>query len=74
MIYEGHGRISQALLAVAAALVGFAAMLVGNFSRFGRWRQILGAVIAGLFGRWLWWSDDSSVSAPDGLAPTAPAE
>ncbi|MDF0595122.1 LPS export ABC transporter permease LptF [Psychromarinibacter halotolerans] len=46
MIYEGHGRISQALLAVAAALVGFAAMLVGNFSRFGRWRQILGAVIA----------------------------
>mgnify|MGYP002824252920 FL=1 len=35
---------------------------------------ILGAVIAGLFGRWLWWSDDSSVSAPDGLAPTAPAE
>ena len=27
-------------------LVGFAALLVGGFSRFGVWRQIIGAVIA----------------------------
>lgn len=47
MMYEGHGRVAQALLAVVAALVGFSAMLVGNFSRFGRWRQVLGA-LAGL--------------------------
>ena len=46
LLYEGHGRTSQALLAVVAALVGFSAMLVGNFSRFGLWRQILGAIVA----------------------------
>jgi lipopolysaccharide export system permease protein len=45
-LYEGHGRISQALLAVVAALTGFAALLVGGFSRFGLWRQIVGAVFA----------------------------
>ncbi len=46
MMYEGHGRITQALLAVLAPLVGFSAMLIGNFSRFGRWRQIFGALVA----------------------------
>ncbi|MCR8726357.1 LPS export ABC transporter permease LptF [Frigidibacter sp. ROC022] len=44
--YEGHGRISQALLALVAALTGFSALLVGGFSRFGLWRQILGAIFA----------------------------
>ena len=46
MLYEGHGRINQAVLALVAALVGFSAMLVGGFSRFGLWRQIMGAVVA----------------------------
>ncbi|MDJ0629867.1 MAG: LPS export ABC transporter permease LptF [Rhodobacter sp.] len=46
LMYEGHGRISQALLSVVAALVGFSAMLVGNFSRFGHWKQILGSLVA----------------------------
>ncbi len=46
LLYEGHGRTSQALLSVVAALVGFAAMLVGGFSRFGLWRQIIGAIMA----------------------------
>lgn len=44
--YEGHGRISQATLALVAALTGFSALLVGGFSRFGLWRQIIGAVFA----------------------------
>lgn len=42
---EGHGRIAAPFLAVAAVLVGFAALLQGTFSRFGLWRQILGAVV-----------------------------
>ena len=46
LLYEGHGRINQALLAVVAALTGFAALLVGGFSRFGLWRQMIGAVFA----------------------------
>ncbi|MGM0660000.1 MAG: LPS export ABC transporter permease LptF [Pseudomonadota bacterium] len=37
---ELHGRITAALMCVVAALVGFAALLVGSFSRFGVWRQI----------------------------------
>jgi lipopolysaccharide export system permease protein len=42
---EAHGRFAQAFLALAAALIGFAALLLGAFSRFGLWRQILGAII-----------------------------
>lgn len=46
LLYEGHGRTSQALLSIVAALVGFAAMMVGGFSRFGLWPQIIGAIVA----------------------------
>lgn len=42
---EAHGRFAHPLLAPAAALIGFATLLVGAFSRFGLWRQILGAVV-----------------------------
>ncbi len=46
LITEGHGRISQALLSVVAALSGFAALMLGSFSRFGFLKQIIGAVFA----------------------------
>lgn len=46
MIFEGHSRIAQALVALVTSMVGFSAMLVGNFSRFGRWRQIILALVA----------------------------
>ena len=45
MLQEGHSRISNPLLGLAAPLIGFSALLVGAFSRFGLWRQVLGAVI-----------------------------
>ncbi|MBM9594371.1 LPS export ABC transporter permease LptF [Roseitranquillus sediminis] len=45
MLVEGHERISQATLTVVAALLGFAVLLVGGFSRFGIWRQVLAAVV-----------------------------
>lgn len=38
-----HNRFAQPLLATVAALIGFATLLLGAFSRFGLWRQILGA-------------------------------
>jgi lipopolysaccharide export system permease protein len=40
LLQEGHSRIAQPFLAVAAALIGFGALLLGAFSRFGLWRQI----------------------------------
>jgi len=41
----GHGRIAQPLLAIVTALIGFATLLVGSFSRFGVMRQILAAIL-----------------------------
>jgi len=38
---EVHGRFTAALMCLVAALVGFATLLVGAFSRFGVWRQVL---------------------------------
>ncbi|SEK41409.1 lipopolysaccharide export system permease protein [Roseovarius azorensis] len=36
-----HGRFTSALLCIVAALVGFCTLLVGTYSRFGVWRQIV---------------------------------
>ncbi|MBT9383225.1 LPS export ABC transporter permease LptF [Pseudooceanicola sp. CBS1P-1] len=44
ILQEAHGRITQALLCIAAALIGFAALQIGGFSRFGVWKQIIIAV------------------------------
>lgn len=41
---ELHSRFAQPLFCLAAALIGFAALLTGTFSRFGVWRQITGAI------------------------------
>jgi len=38
---ELHNRFAQALMCVVAALIGFATLLLGTYSRFGVWRQIL---------------------------------
>lgn len=45
LLLDGHSRIAQPFLATASALIGFASLLVGAFSRFGLWRQILGAIL-----------------------------
>lgn len=44
LIFEAHQRLAQPFLAVASALLGFSTLLLGGFSRFGLWRQILAAV------------------------------
>lgn len=38
-------RVSMPLLSLAAVLIGYSALLLGNFSRFGIWRQILFAFV-----------------------------
>ena len=45
LIAEGHERFSQATLTVVAPLLGFSILLLGRYSRFGIWRQVLGSVI-----------------------------
>ncbi len=40
-----HQRFAEALLCVVGALIGFSALLVGGFSRFGVWRQIVMALL-----------------------------
>jgi lipopolysaccharide export system permease protein len=44
-LYEAHSRFATPFLATAAALIGFASLLLGGFSRFGLWRQIIFAVV-----------------------------
>jgi lipopolysaccharide export system permease protein len=42
---EGHDRFAEALLAPVAALIALGALLQGQFSRFGVWRQVIVAVL-----------------------------
>lgn len=44
LVAEGHDRNAQALLGLVAAMLGFATLMVGNFSRFGLWKQMAAAV------------------------------
>lgn len=45
LLYEAHSRFAQPFLGLVGALVGFAALVVGGFSRFGLWRQVALAVV-----------------------------
>ncbi len=44
LLFEAHSRFNQAALSVVAALLGFAPLLLGGFSRFGLGRQMMLAV------------------------------
>ena len=44
-LYDAHNRFAQPFLAVGVALIGFAALLMGSFSRFGLWRQVVLAIL-----------------------------
>jgi lipopolysaccharide export system permease protein len=45
MLFEGHDRIARALFAVFPPVIGALCLMLGHFSRFGVWRQILLAVV-----------------------------
>lgn len=40
-----HERLAQPFLSPIAALIGFATLLIGGYSRFGVWRQVFWAII-----------------------------
>ena len=56
LLEEGHSRIAAPLLSVVAPLIGFAALMLGTFSRFGLWRQVALAVglLIGVQLVWTW--------------------
>lgn len=43
---EGYGRLARPLLSPVAAVLGFSMLLLGGYSRFGVWRQVIWAVVA----------------------------
>ena len=43
-LHEAHTRFSKPLTGLFTPLIGFSALLVGAFSRFGFWQQVAGAV------------------------------
>jgi lipopolysaccharide export system permease protein len=45
LLAEGHDRLAEALIGPVAALVALGVLLMGRFSRFGVWRQVLLAVV-----------------------------
>ncbi|MEI2804987.1 MAG: LPS export ABC transporter permease LptF [Albidovulum sp.] len=53
MLLEGHERMARPFLALVSALIGFATLLTGGFSRFGLWRQIGMAVALLVFVQFL---------------------
>lgn len=44
LVARAHDRFSQSILGTVASLLGFAALMVGGYSRFGVWKQIVGAI------------------------------
>ena len=44
ILEEAHDRFKQPFLGLAAALIGFAALMMGGYNRFGSGRQILFAI------------------------------
>ncbi|MBL9051586.1 MAG: LPS export ABC transporter permease LptF [Tabrizicola sp.] len=69
ILEEGHSRLAAPLLAVAAPLIGFAALMLGSFSRFGLWRQMALAVILLIGMQLLWtWAGSLAITAATGWA------
>ncbi len=58
---EGHTRLASPLMALAAPLIAFAALMLGGFSRFGLWRQ-MGLAVGLLILTQLIWTWSSSVA------------
>ncbi len=45
LVQAGHDRVIHPILAIVTALIGFSTLLIGGFSRFGVWRQVVIAIV-----------------------------
>jgi len=43
-LYQAHQRFAQSLMALSLPVIAMATLLIGSFSRFGVWRQIIASV------------------------------
>lgn len=68
---EAHERVAQSLLPVIGALIGFTALLVGQFSRFGVWRQIIGAILLVIVVKGMESAAAAQLATQPGLWPLA---
>ncbi len=69
LLFAGHERLSQMLLPLTASLIGFSALLMGGFSRFGLWRQIAAATVLLIVVQLLVNAAESAVKQTPGLWP-----
>ena len=64
LLEEGHGRLAAPILSVAAPLIGFAALMLGSFSRFGLWRQMALAIGLLILVQLVWtWSGGVAIAS-----------
>jgi lipopolysaccharide export system permease protein len=66
---EGHARIAQPFLAAAAAMIGFATLLLGGFSRFGLWYQIGISIFLLIVVQMVWTSTAAQAMQHEGRWP-----
>lgn len=66
---EAHERLAKPLQAPIAAMLGFAMLLLGGFSRFGVWRQVVWAVMALIFVQFLVTATENQVAQNAGRWP-----
>ncbi|RDW12138.1 LPS export ABC transporter permease LptF [Paracoccus thiocyanatus] len=66
---EAHERLAKPFQAPVAALLGFAMLLLGGFSRFGAWRQVVWAVLALIAVQFLATAAENQVAANAGRWP-----
>lgn len=71
LVSEAHERISNSINGLVAPLIGFATLLLGGFSRFGIWRQILGAIFLLMFIQMLTGVGQDTVQSNPALWPAA---
>ncbi|MEJ6391665.1 LPS export ABC transporter permease LptF [Gymnodinialimonas sp. 2305UL16-5] len=45
LVFEGHDRLAQSLFVIFVPIIAAASLMLGSFSRFGVWKQILIAVM-----------------------------
>lgn len=67
ILYEGHNRIGRALFALFPPLIAAASLMLGHFSRFGVWRQILIAVMLIIPLQVIWNAAEATARGDAGL-------
>lgn len=66
---EAHERLAKPFQAPVAAMLGFAMLMLGGFSRFGVWKQVFWAVIALILVQFLATAAENQVAGDAGRWP-----